>query len=47
MVIIVICLLMRKKLSKFKANDKNVNFLNQVCLVSTPNKCRGSRRKNL
>ena len=34
MLIIVICLLMKKKSFEFKANTKNVNFPTQYCLGS-------------
>ena len=30
-----------KKIYKFEANNKNVNFPNQFCLGSISNKCRG------
>ena len=34
MQIIVICLLMGKKIFRFKADNKNVNFPTQFCLES-------------
>ena len=37
MMIIVICLLMEKKIFKFKADNKNVNFPTQFYLVSISN----------
>ena len=38
MVIKAICLLTEKKIYKFKANNKNVNFPYQFCQASMPNK---------
>ena len=40
MLIIVIYLLNRKEIFKFKANNKNVNFPTQFCLGSISNRFR-------
>ena len=37
MLIMVICFLMEKKVFKFKADNKNVNFSTQFCLGSISN----------